>query len=156
MFIYLPAVSILLTYFIFRSKGIDYRLIALGSLTPVLMDMFIGHASIGHSFVFAVLVLVLIMILTIGRSRLLRRRLLCIPIGMFFGLVLSGAFLYEQMWWWPFTHNSSGEELAIFPRTITWIIRDIIGLVAIYVIVGIGDLYKRENFSRFLRTGTIT
>ena len=37
------------------------------------------------------------MLVTIGRPRLLRRRLICVPIGWFCGLVLSGAFLHDAV-----------------------------------------------------------
>lgn len=156
MLIYLPSIAILLTYFIFQSKGIDYRTVAIGSLLPFIVDVFIGHASLGHSFLFSVIVLTAIMLGTISRPRLLRRRLLCISIGMFFALVLSGAFLYEQMWWWPMSHKSSGEELSITPSLTVWIIRDIIGLIALYIIVGIGELYKKEKRKEFFSTGRLS
>ena len=55
----------------------------------------------GHSIVVAVGVLTVVMVGTIGRSRLLRRRLVCVPIGWFCGLVLSGAFLHDTVFLWP-------------------------------------------------------
>ena len=156
MIFYLPCVSILLTYFIFRSKGIDYRAVALGSLTPFTIDLFIGHASIGHSFIFAVGMFVLIMLGTISRPRLLRRRLLCFVIGIFFALVLEGTFLQEQTWWWPLTRHSSGNHIDIFPNMTAWIIREVVGLIALYIIFGIGELHIKTNRQEFFKQGRIS
>lgn len=156
MFLYLPAVSALITYYIFNSKGIDYRMVALGSLLPISIDLAIGHPSLGHSFLFPVAALILIMLITIGRSRMLRRQLLCIVIGIFLALVLEGSFLHEQMWWWPSQLRANEESLALFPSTLIWIVRDAIGLIALYVLFSIGELYKKEKRSEFFSTGRIT
>ena len=50
MLVYLPGVSALITYYIFNSKGIDYRAVALGSLAPISIDLILGEVSFGHSF----------------------------------------------------------------------------------------------------------
>lgn len=156
MLIYLPCVSALLTYYIFNSKGIDYRAVALGSLLPFTIDVFIGHPSFGHSILFPVLALIVVMLVTIGRPRLLRRRWLCVVIGIFFGLVLEGTFLHERMWWWPSSLSDSSESFSLTPSPTIWIIRDVIGLVALYVLISIGDLYKKEKRDEFVKTGRIT
>src|SRR5436189_4180598 len=93
--------SIFLVATIFKSSGVDYRLIALGAMLPLLVDIPFGYRAYGYTLLFAVVLLVGIMIGTIGRPRLLRRRLLCLPIGVFCGLVLSGAFLNDELFWWP-------------------------------------------------------
>src|SRR5262245_66662022 len=101
MFLWYVGLSVLLVALVFRSVGIDYRLVALGALAPVVVDAFIGGRSFGHTLLFPVALLVLVMVATIGRPRLLRRRLLCFPIGVFCGLVLSGAFTDSHRFWWP-------------------------------------------------------
>lgn len=155
MIIYLTCVSALLTYFIFQSRGIDYRAVALGSLLPTMIDRFVGHPSFGHSFLFPVALLCIIMIGTIGRSRLLRRQLLCIVIGVFFALVLEGTFMFEYLWFWPLNSSDVTETMALTPSLTVWIIRDVIGLLALYVLVSIGDLYKPEARKTFFLTGRI-
>ena len=87
--------SIIGVHEVFRSRGLDYRLIGLGSLLPLLVDLPIGHLGPGHSIVIVVVSLAVVMIGTVGRSRMLRRRLVCLPIGWLCGLVLSGAFLHD-------------------------------------------------------------
>src|SRR4029453_14461685 len=101
--------SVLLVYFVFQSAGVDYRLVVAGSLLPLAVDLpFLGPAY-GHTLLGSVVLLVTVMLLTIGRSRLLRRRLLCLPIGAFCGLVLSAAWTNTDVFWWPFTGASLPE-----------------------------------------------
>ena len=106
--------SIVGVYEIFRSRGLDYRLIALGALAPLLVDLPSGTMGPGHSIVVAVGVLTVVMVGTIGRSRLLRRRLVCLPIGWFCGLVLSGAFLHDTVFLWPLLGPDPG-DVGLFP-----------------------------------------
>lgn len=155
MLFYLPCVAALVTYYIFNSKGIDYRAVGLGTLLPTAIDIFIGHGSFGHSFIFPTGMLVFIMLITIKQSRLLRRRLLCVVVGVYFALVLEGTFMYETMWWWPLNIRDVKETVRIFPSPLFWILRDVVGLVALYVLFAIGELYKKEKRDVFLRTGRI-
>ena len=83
MILWYLAPSIVAVHEIFRSRGLDYRLVALGALAPLLVDLPLGHMGPGHSIVVAVGVLAVVMVGTNGRSRLLRRRLVCLPIGWF-------------------------------------------------------------------------
>ena len=97
MFLWYVGPSIVGVHEIFRSRGLDYRLIALGALLPLLIDPPFGLLRVrpfarGRGRGARV-----VMVGTIGRSRLLRRRLICLPIGWFCGLVLSGAFLHDAV-----------------------------------------------------------
>ncbi len=103
MFLWYVGLSIVLVHEVFRSSGIDYRLIAVGSLLPLVVDLPFLERAYGFTLVSGVALLVVVMVATIGRTRLLRRRLLCLPIGMFCGLVLSGAWAQGDLFWWPFT-----------------------------------------------------
>lgn len=78
---------------------VDYRLVALGALLPVL-EALIGGAFVLHTLVAPVVLMTVIMAATTGR-RLLRRRLLGIPIGLFFHLVLDGTWASTSLFWWP-------------------------------------------------------
>lgn len=156
MLIYLPCVSALITYYVFNSKGIDYRAVAIGSLLPFVIDIFIGHASFGHSFLFPVLLLVLVMVGTIGKSRMVRRQLLCIVIGVFLALVLEGTFLHESTWWWPTNFGNDANSIDITPRLLIWILRDVVGLVSFYILFSIGELHKKDKRDLLISTGRIT
>ena len=89
------------------------------------------------------------MLSTIGRPRLVRRRLLCVPIGVFCGLVLSGAFLNDQLFWWPFLGTSFTHD-PLLPTTWVVVVEELVGLVTCWVLVGQYDLYlpgpRRELF----------
>jgi hypothetical protein len=77
-----------------------------------------GRFAYGHSLVVAVAVLALVMLATIGRSRLLRRQLICLPIGWMCGLVLSGAFLHDVSFLWPLLGSDFPDDSLFPPVTI--------------------------------------
>jgi membrane-bound metal-dependent hydrolase YbcI (DUF457 family) len=147
------ALSILIVATVFRSSGLDYRVIALGALLPLLVDAPLGHRAFGHSLVFAVALLVVVMTFTAGRSRLLRRRLLCLPIGVFVGLVLSGAFTQDPVFLWPFL-GSAGHH-ALLPVWWVVLVEELVGLAGWWWIVGQYDLYVPSVRREFVRTGRL-
>lgn len=84
---------------VFRSPLVDYRLVAVGALLPLVeavTGVFLGL----HTLAGAVLALAVVMGATSGR-RLLRRRLLGLPIGLFCHLVLDGTWATTRLFWWP-------------------------------------------------------
>lgn len=84
---------------VFRSPLVDYRLVAAGALLPLLEPLtgvFIGL----HTLAGAVVALGGVMAATSGR-RLVRRRLLGLPIGLFCHLVLDGTWTRTRLFWWP-------------------------------------------------------
>ena len=153
MFLWFVGLSVFGVATIFRSVGIDYRLVALGALLPTLVDAPIGHRSVGHTLVFAVALLVLVMLGTIARPRLVRRRLICLPIGVLCGLVLSGAFSDSHLFWWPFLGAFGHHELL----PVWWVVGllELAGLFTCWVIVGRYDLYLRDPRAELVRTGRL-
>jgi hypothetical protein len=140
---------------VFQSHGIDYRLVAVGSLLPLVLDIPFGYRAYGYTLLFAVVLLALAMLGTIGRPRLLRRRLLCLPIGVFAGLVLSGAFSNSELFWWPFLGSSFAHD-ALLPGT-WWVVgEELVGLAVGWLLVGVYDLYLHEPRREFLQTGRLT
>ncbi len=99
-----PAVAVV--WLVFRSPALDYRVVALGALLP-LVDIALGGPRVLHTLLGAVVALVLVMALT-RKRRLARRRWLGIPIGMFLHLALDGAITRAQLFWWPFLGWSFG------------------------------------------------
>jgi hypothetical protein len=146
--------SIFLVATIFKSSGIDYRLVALGAMLPLLVDIPFGYRAYGYTLLFAVVLLTVVMLATIGRPRLLRRRLLCLPIGVFCGLVLSGAFLNDELFWWPFL-GTSFVHRSLLPPTWVVVLEEFVGLAVCWLLVGQYDLYLPGPRREFLRTGRL-
>ena len=153
MLLWYVGFSVFIVATIFKSSGIDYRLVALGSLLPLIVDLGFGYRAYGHTLLFAVLLLAITMVGTIGRPRLLRRRLLCLPIGVFCGLVLSGAFTNDELFWWPvfgsFTHD------ALLPSTWVVVALEIAGLAMCWFLVGQYDLYLPGPRRDLVRRGRL-
>jgi hypothetical protein len=154
MVLWYLAPSIVAVHEIFRSRGLDYRLIALGALLPLLVDLPFGYYAYGHSLFVAVGVLAVVMLGTIGRPRLLRRRLICIPIGWMCGLVLSGAFLHDVSFLWPLLGSDFPDDSLVPPVTVL-VLLDAAGLaIGIWAWnrFGLADRATRDDF---LRTGRL-
>jgi hypothetical protein len=98
VFIWFAAASVVLTFVVFRSPALDYRLIALGAVLPVVEVPF-GAGPL-HSLLAPTLALVVVVLLTRGR-RLVRRQWLGLPIGMYLHLVLDFGFSSARTFWWP-------------------------------------------------------
>ncbi|MFV0257044.1 MAG: hypothetical protein ACK5PP_01155 [Acidimicrobiales bacterium] len=99
MLLWYAIVAPVLVAEIFRSPMLDYRLVALGAVLP-LGEVVYGQPLLLHTLLGPVLALGLVMGLTM-RRRLLRRRWLGIPIGMFMHLVLDGSWTDRISFWWP-------------------------------------------------------
>jgi hypothetical protein len=140
---------------VFRSVGVDYRLVAIGSLLPLVLDLPFGYRAYASSLLFAVALLTIVMLATIGRPRLLRRRWLCLPIGVFCGLILSGAFANNDRFWWPFLGSSFPHD-ALLPVWWVVLLEELVGLFVCWVLVGQYDLYLPGPRQEFFRTGRLT
>jgi hypothetical protein len=150
MFLWYVGLSVVIVLLVFQSAGIDYRLVALGSLLPLAVDLPARRLWFGHTLIASVALLVLVMLLTIGRPRLLRRRLLCLPIGAFCGLALSAAWTNSEVFWWPFT-GSTLPDAALLPAPGIVALEELAGLAAIAWVVyrcGLSDPARREELLR--------
>lgn len=107
--------SILVVWSVFRSPAADYRVVAAGSLLP-LVELPFGEPRLLHSLTGAALALAVVMVGARGR-RVVQRRLLGLPIGMLMHLVLDGAWTDTRGFWWPFLGASwSTSELPELGR----------------------------------------
>jgi hypothetical protein len=130
MIIWYAAGAVFLVWNVFQTNGLDVRAIALGALAPVVLDAPFAEQRYGHALVAPVVVLVVVMAATAGRGhKLLRRHLIGLPIGWFFGLALSGAFTHQHTFWWPVL-GTSFEGAAIWPRWPVAIALEAVGLLA--------------------------
>ncbi len=147
--------SIIGVHEVFRSRGLDYRLIGFGSLLPLLIDLPIGHFGAGHSLVMAVVALAIVMVGTIGRTRLLRRRLVCVPIGWMGGLALSGAFLHDRSFLWPLLGLPVG-DVGLFPPPTLLVLAEASGLALIAWSIGRFGLDRPAPRAEFVTRGRLT
>ena len=154
MFFWFVGPSILAIHEIFRSRGLDYRLIALGSMVPIIVDLPIGHFGPGHSIVVAVAALVTMMVGTIGQSRRLRRRLVGVPIGWFCALVLSGAFLHDDAFLWPLLGSVPG-RVGLLPPITLLVLGEAAGFATIAWSLGRFGLNQAAPRREFWRSGTL-
>lgn len=140
---------------IFKSPMVDYRLVALGAALP-LVELFFGQAFVLHTLLAPVLVLTVVMLTTMNR-RLVRRRLLGIPIGMFFHLVLDGSWSSSVLFWWPAFGLSLSDEPVPETVGIGW--RVVLELLAIGLAVFCYrryDLDQPQVRARLARSGHLT
>ncbi|MEI2639736.1 MAG: hypothetical protein V9F03_12195 [Microthrixaceae bacterium] len=153
MIIWFAAMSIILTWMVFQSPALDYRLVALGAVLPVIEVPFGGGPL--HSLGAATFVLAVVMIAT-QKRRLLRRQLLGLPIGLYVHLILDGAFMDARTFWWPFMGLSftpgPAPELS---RGFWSLVMEVIGIGAAiwaYGRFGLDDPLRRQ---KFLSTGQL-
>ncbi len=132
MLIWFAVVSVIVVAEVFRSPLVDYRLVAFGALLP-LLDVVIGRPTPVHTLAAPVVVMAVVMATTIGR-RLLRRRLLGIPIGLFLHLVLDGSWDSASLFWWPFFGVALADEPVPEARAVTLrVVLELVGIAAAFV-----------------------
>ena len=153
MLFWYVGVAVLFVYYVFRSSGVDYRLIAVGALLPLVVDVPFLRVAYGHTLVVGVGFLVAVMVATIGRPRLLRRRLVCLPIGFLCGLVLSGVWTNAEVFWWPAAGALPDDPLL--PPAPVVAIEELVGLGACAWIAVQFRLNERGPRAAFLRTGRL-
>ena len=76
-----------------------------------------------------------------------------LQIGVFFGLMLSGAFTNPELFWWPVL--GSFEHDPLLPSTWVVVVEELVGLVTCWALVGLYDLYLPGPRAEFLRTGRL-
>jgi hypothetical protein len=70
-----------------------------------------------------VIIAVLFTLLFSVKSRILRRKLSLLVLGLGLGGVFSGIFIYSDLFWWPFQRGTSNLEYNLL-----WFTLDLIGL----------------------------
>ena len=154
MLVWYAALAAIGVWAVFDSPALDYRMVMLGAVLPV-PELALGRPGPLHSLTTAVAVLAAVMLATRGR-RLVRRRWLGIPIGLFAHLVLSGVWADTDAFWWPLTGLAlSGAEPPELARGALTLVLEIVGIAAAlwwHRRVGLDDPAARLGF---LRTGQL-
>ncbi|MBN2623729.1 MAG: hypothetical protein JXA83_10190 [Acidimicrobiales bacterium] len=146
--------AFVLVWLVFRSPAVDYRLVVAGALLP-LVELPFGSPRVLHSITGAVALLALAMVLT-PRRRLVQRRLVAIPIGVFVHLLLDGIWTDTDAFWWPFTGWGWSEaRLPELARGGVDVILEIAGAVALWWCWRRFRLFEPARRDRFLRSGQL-
>jgi hypothetical protein len=155
VFFWFAGMSFLLTWEVFRSPALDYRLVMLGAVLPV-GEIVTGGPRALHSLTTAVLVLAIVM-LTTRHRRLLRRQLLGLPIGLFMHLLLDGAWGRTELFWWPLFGWSFGPGgMPEVDRGLMSVLFEVVGIGALLFCYQRFSLDDPANRREFLHTGHIT
>jgi hypothetical protein len=155
MLLWFVGVSVAMVWVVFQSPALDVRVVAVGALVPWL-DAVTGGTWVLHTLVGSVALLALVMLAT-RRRRVLRRRLLGIPIGTFLHLVLDGAWADAELFWWPFLDAEAlGDELPELARSAATVVgMELAGIAAAvwtWRAFGLGDPARR---AALVRTGRL-
>lgn len=146
--------SVVLVWLVFQTPTIDFRMVALGAVLP-LADAAFGGPRLLHTLLASVAMLTVVMVATTGK-RLLRRRWLGLPIGMFLHLVLDGTWSDQQLFWWPLLRvDFTVDGLVEWNRGGLGIVLELAGLAALWWMVTRFDLTDPERRRRFLRSGQL-
>src|SRR4051794_33502931 len=153
MFFWFIGVGTVLVALVFQSPALDYRVVMLGLVLP-LGDGLTGGVWFLHTLVASIAVLVIVILAT-RRHRLLRRRWIGLPIGMFVHLVLDGVWTDAHEFWWPLFGTSFEGSLPELDRGVVSLVLELIGVAAIvwgWRRFGLDDPRAR---ARFVRTGRL-
>lgn len=154
MFLWFAGMSFLAVWLIFRSPAVDYRLVMVGALLP-LLELPFGHPLILHSLTGSVALLAVAMLAT-PRRRLVQRRLVAVPIGVFLHLVLDGAWADTTAFWWPFTGwEWSQADLPELARGGFAVVLELVGAGVLWWCWLRFRLVEPDRRARFWRTGQL-
>lgn len=142
------------TWWVFQSPALDYRLLMAAAVLPI-VEVPWGAGPL-HSLAAAVVALVVVMVAT-TRSRLLRRRWLAVPIGLFAHLIFDGAWINSRIFWWPFAGSVFSAPSPELSRS-WWlvVVFELIGVSAVLWMWGNFELTEAGPRSKFLSTGQLS
>lgn len=154
MFLWFVGGSVLAVWLVFRSPAVDYRLVVAGALLP-LVELPSGEPRALHSLTGAAAALGLAMVI-MPRRRLVQRRLVAIPIGMFLHLVLDAIWADTRAFWWPFAGLAwSDAQLPELARGGLDVLLELAGAVILVWCRRRFRLDEPDRRARFLRTGRL-
>ena len=155
MLLWFAGMAFVCVWAVFKDPAIDHRLVIAGALLPDVIDVWSGGRWVAHTVLFSIGLLTAVMLGTRGR-RLLRRRLLALPIGTFLHLVLDGMWADKQVFWWPVYGSSFGDRpIPSIERGWFDLPLELLGLVALVWAWRRFRLAEPERRAYFLRTGRL-
>lgn len=154
MFLWFAGMSFLAVWVVFKDPALDHRLVMAGALLPDVVDVWTGGRWFAHTVLASVGLLTVVMLGTQHR-RLLRRRLLALPIGTFLHLVLDGMWTDQEVFWWPVAGSEFGEALPSVARGWVNVPLELLGAAALVWAWRRFRLGEPERRRLFLTTGRL-
>lgn len=153
MFLWFLGISWVSVWSVFRSPALDYRLVMLGSVLPVL-ELFTGSGPL-HAVVGPIMALTVVMLATIKR-RLVRRRWLGLVVGLFAHQVFDGCWMNSDRFWWPLSAGPVfGEPIVEADRWQVSVVLEMFGLALLVWAFGRFRLDDAGVRRTFLATGQL-
>jgi hypothetical protein len=154
VFLWFAGGAFVLVWLAFRSPAVDYRLVIAGALLP-LVELPFGSPRLLHSITGGAALLGLVVVAT-PRRRLLQRRLVAVPIGVFVHLLLDGVWTDTTAFWWPFAGLAWSEaRLPELSRGAVNVVLEALGAAALWWCWRRFRLSEPARRARFLRTGRL-
>lgn len=156
MFIWFAAMSFLIVVMVFDSPAVDYRMVMLGGVAPVLEGA-VGGPWLLHTLAGSVAVFAAVVVVTRGR-RLVARRAIGLPIGLLLHLVLDGTWLSSSLFWWPFGGGRplGRGRIPEFDHLATSVVLEVVGVVCALFLVRRFELARPDRRREFVRTGRLS
>jgi hypothetical protein len=155
MFIWFAAASFFVVVMVFDSPALDYRMVMLGAVTPVIEGA-VGGPWVLHTLTGCAAVFAIVVVATRGR-RLAARRMIGLPIGLLLHLVLDGTWLSSSLFWWPFGGGRPLGQGRIpeFDHLGPSVALEVVGIAIAVVLVRRYDLARPERRRQFVRSGRL-
>jgi glucan phosphoethanolaminetransferase (alkaline phosphatase superfamily) len=171
MFFWHIGASVGFIRYAFRDPHMDLRFLALGAVLSDIVDLPVAilfwssyetDKLVGHSTMFAVVLMVAVLVLT--RRGLWRKRLILLATGVLLHLALDAMWQSPETLWWPFfgseftrsgfaTYGAYVSEVVSNP----WVwVGEIVGLVYLVALWRKADLSKASVRKTFMRTGVVS
>jgi hypothetical protein len=155
MVLWFAGLSFLAVAWVFASPAIDYRLVVIGSVAPVL-EMVIGGPWLLHTLLAPVALMTLVMLVWRGK-RIAQRRWLGIPIGLFMYLVFDGAWARTTLFWWPlFGVEVEPGDTPSWESPLVLVLMELIGAAAIVWSIRRYRLDRPAERTLLLREGRLS
>ncbi len=168
MILWHAGLTMLVVWFVMRGNPrVDYRVVALASLIPDIVDKPIGRLVFKSRFdsgrLFAHTLLVNVAFFSIlffmrGRAK---RRFVLVPISSLLHLAEDGMWSQPKVFWWPLFGSSfpkepvSGGAFAFLAPSAGMLIQEAIGIAAMAWLLAAHGLLNRQGIRSFLRTGRL-
>lgn len=155
MFFWFAGLTFAMVAWVFASPAIDYRLVIVGSVFPVL-EMIFGGPWFLHTLLAPVMAMTIVMLALRGQ-RLKQRRWLGIAIGLFFYLVLDGAWTRTTLFWWPlFGFEVESGDIPTWEPLGVLLVMEAIGLAAAAWVVHRYRLAQPDERALFKSEGRLS